>query len=315
MGLVEDRWTEGLRARGADRARFLNGYLTCDVVSLEPAAGAYGFFTSAQGRILGDAVVTAGSDETRLAVPRGRAAPLLEHLGRYILADRVELSAVDDETTWLLGGEGLPELATALFGGLPEGVGDARTARLAGSEIRAVRRLDLAVPVCAVYAATVAAGSVGAALLAAGARPVADSAWEARRVVAGVPRYGVDFDDGNFPQETGIEEAGLERAVSYTKGCYLGQEVVARIHYRGHVNRQLRGLVFEGEAPPPGTPLTHEGEEVGRLGSVATTAVGAIGLAILHRKAVAPGTLLMAGGCVARVEAVGLEPVPRKGEG
>lgn len=302
VGLVRDRWMEGLRVAGEDRGRFLNGYLTCDVTALTPGAGAYGFFTSAQGRILADAVVTARVSEIRLAVPVGRAAFLLDHLQRYVLAERVTLSRVDDEIAWLLVGAGLPELAAAVLGGLPQGIGGELPSEVAGVAARTVRRLDLSVPVGAVHVPTAAAESVATALLAAGAEPVTEDAVEALRVAAGVPRYGVDFDDRNFPQETGREDA-----VSYTKGCYLGQEVVARIHYRGHVNHELRGLVFDGDAAPePGAVLTHDGEEVGRLGSVAATAAGTLGLAILHRKAAAPGTRIAAGGGpAARVEAPG----------
>ncbi|HEX5719529.1 MAG TPA: aminomethyl transferase family protein, partial [Thermoanaerobaculia bacterium] len=97
----------------------------------------------------------------------------------------------------------------------------------------------------------------------------------------GIPRFGRDFGPDNFPQETGIEEA-----VSYTKGCYLGQEVVARIHYRGGVQNVLRKLTFEGIEPAQGVALLHDGREAGR----ATTVVGSMGLGILHRRAAEPGT-------------------------
>ena len=114
-------------------------------------------------------------------------------------------------------------------------------------------------------------------------------ALEILRVEAGIPRFGRDFGPDNFPQETGADEA-----VSYTKGCYLGQEVVARIHYRGGVQKTLRGLVFEGTAPAPGTPLLFEGREVGTVTTVVESiALGRpAGLAILHRRGAEPGTRL-----------------------
>jgi folate-binding protein YgfZ len=120
-------------------------------------------------------------------------------------------------------------------------------------------------------------------LMEEGARPVGFEALEALRVEAGIPRFGRDFGPDNFPQETGIEEA-----VSYTKGCYLGQEIVARIHYRGGVQNVLRKLVFEGNAPAQGAALLHDGREAGK----ATTVASSKGLGILHRRAAEPGTRL-----------------------
>ena len=107
------------------------------------------------------------------------------------------------------------------------------------------------------------------------------------RVEAGIPRFGQDFGPANFPQETGIDEA-----VSYTKGCYLGQEIVARIHYRGGVQNLLRGLVFDGERGR-GRALLHEGREAGKATSVVrSTATGkTVGLSILHKRAAEPGTV------------------------
>ncbi len=113
------------------------------------------------------------------------------------------------------------------------------------------------------------------------------AAVEIDRVETGGLHFGIDFSGENFPQET-----GREGDVSYTKGCYLGQEVVARIHYRGGVQRQPRGLRFTGEAPPaPGAELLFEGRAVGRATSVAQSPrFGAIGLAVVHQRGAAPGT-------------------------
>jgi folate-binding protein YgfZ len=128
-----------------------------------------------------------------------------------------------------------------------------------------------------------------------GARRASFEVLEALRVEKGLPRFGRDYGPENFPQETGLEEA-----VSYTKGCYLGQEVVARIHYRGGVQKMLRGLVFDGEtAPEPGTALLADGREAGTVGSVVRSPRldRMVGLSILHRRAAAPGTRLeVAGG-------------------
>jgi tRNA-modifying protein YgfZ len=117
-------------------------------------------------------------------------------------------------------------------------------------------------------------------------RPVDESGatfeWEVARVESGMPRFGIDFGPESMPAEAGV----VERAVSFTKGCYPGQEPVARLRYRGHPNRQLRGLAFAGAAPPTGSPVIGRGRELGTLTSVAESArYGPIGLAVLRREA------------------------------
>jgi folate-binding protein YgfZ len=116
--------------------------------------------------------------------------------------------------------------------------------------------------------------------------------WQVARVEAGLPEFGTDFDGSSMPAEAGLED----RAISFTKGCYPGQEPVARLHYRGHANRGLRGLRHAGEPPAPGTPVVQDGREVGRTGSAAVSErFGPIGLAVLRRE-VADGALVVAGG-------------------
>jgi tRNA-modifying protein YgfZ len=116
--------------------------------------------------------------------------------------------------------------------------------------------------------------------------------WLVARVEAGLPEFGADFDGSSMPAEAGLED----RAISFTKGCYPGQEPVARLHYRGHANRGLRGLRYGGEPPPPGTPVVLDGREVGRTGSAAVSErFGPIGLAVL-RMEVGDGAQVDAGG-------------------
>ncbi|HEU0194479.1 MAG TPA: hypothetical protein VFQ71_09795 [Gaiellales bacterium] len=105
--------------------------------------------------------------------------------------------------------------------------------------------------------------------------------WRVARVEAGLPEFGTDFDGSSMPAEAGLED----RAISFTKGCYPGQEPVARLHYRGHANRGLRGLRHQGEPPPAGTPVILDGREVGRTGSsAASERFGPISLAVLRRE-------------------------------
>jgi tRNA-modifying protein YgfZ len=123
------------------------------------------------------------------------------------------------------------------------------------------------------------------------------SAWELARVEAGLPAFGREFDDSSMPAEAGL----VELAISFTKGCYPGQEPVARLHYRGHANRGLRGLEFSGELPEAGAPVEHEGREVGRATSpVVSPRLGPISLAVLRRE-VADGDEVTVSGLTARV--------------
>ena len=127
----------------------------------------------------------------------------------------------------------------------------------------------------------------------AGASPAGFAAWEVARVEAGRPEWGVDIDDSTIPQEANFDELG---AISYTKGCYIGQEVVARVHFRGHVNRHLRGLLSGAEEPPPtGAQLIDEGgNHIGDVrSSVVSPRLGGIAMGMVRRE-VAPGATLKA---------------------
>jgi folate-binding protein YgfZ len=296
-----------LELAGKDRHRFLNAYVTCDVKDLAPAEGtegtegAYGFFTSPQGKILADAEILARAESFWLLLPPGRDEAIAEHLKKYVLADRVEVRPLPDARLLTLAGPG----ARAVLGGLS---GD-----LAAAEAVVQRSGRLGVESFTLWVPASLAGELAERLAGRDdVTPVTFEALETLRVEAGIPRFGADFGPESFPQETGVEEA-----VSYTKGCYLGQEVVARIHYRGGVQKVLRGLVFgEGEEPPEappagGTPLLHEGREAGTVGTaVRSVALGRpVGLAVLHRRAAEAGTRLeVQGGGTAEVRDLPLAP-------
>lgn len=288
-----DRSAAGrLRLRGADRARFLHGLVTCDVKGLAEGKGAYGFVTSAQGRVLADVVALALGDELWLEVPPGRDEPVADHLAKYLIADRVEI-AVLAAVPLAVAGPRAAELLEGLLGrgALPDEPWSHRPANVAGVAGRVVRRGVAPADTFDLWLPPGKAPEVRAHLQAAGAVPAGGEAWDLLRVERGVPVFGRDFGPDNFPQETGLGE----QAVSYTKGCYLGQEIVARIHYRGGVHKALRGVRFRGvEAPPPtGTPLLADGRPAGKVGTAAVSPDhGPIALAILHERGNAPGTVL-----------------------
>lgn len=277
---------------GADRQRFANAYLTCEVKALAPGHGAYGFLTSAQGRILSDVVVLVLEDRLWIEVGPGQEEAVTDHLKKYILADRVEVRPLADMLPVSLTGPG----AAGILGSDLPGEAWAHTHHLVqGIDVR-LQRGGPSVPWdSTVWVAAAEEPRLIESLAALdGVRRVGFDALEALRVERGLPRFGRDYGPENFPQETGLEEA-----VSYTKGCYLGQEVVARIHYRGGVQKVLRGLVFEGaRAPEPGAALLADGREAGTVGSVVRSPRldRMVGLSILHRRAAAPGTRLEVAG-------------------
>jgi folate-binding protein YgfZ len=305
-GLVDRSWIGRLEMLGADRTRFLNAYVTCDVKGLAPGQGAYGFFTSPQGRILADLVLMAREDRFWMELPAGAEEAVAGHLRKYLIADRVELHPLAEWLPLTLAGPGAaavlaglhPQGPEAAAFQLPDAAWSHAGASVAGIEVIVQRTGRLGVPALTLWVQAARAPALHGALLAGhGVRPVGFEALEVVRVEAGMPRFGLEFGPQNFPQETAAEEA-----VSYTKGCYLGQEVVARIHYRGGVQKALCGLVFEAGLPvaalAPGTPLLYEGREAGTLGTAVLSPVleQPIGLAILHRRAAAPGSRLAVGG-------------------
>lgn len=295
---VVDRSDAGrIELIGADRQRFANAYLTCEVKALAPGNGAYGFLTSSQGRILSDVVVLALEDRLWMEVAPGQEGPIADHLKKYILADRVEVRPLADAVPVSLIG---PRAADVLGTDTSDPAWAHGPRTVLGTEVR-LQRGGPAVPWnYTLWVAASEAPRLIEKLEGEGARRAGFEALEILRVEKGLPRFGRDYGPENFPQETGLEEA-----VSYTKGCYLGQEVVARIHYRGGVQKMLRGLVFDGEkAPEPGTALLVDGREAGTVGSVVRSPAldRTVGLTILHRRAAAPGTRLeLAGGGAAEV--------------
>lgn len=300
---LSDRSEVGrLEMLGADRQRFLNAYVTCDVKPLVPGDGAYGFLTSAQGRILSDVVMLVHPDRLWLEIGSGQEETIADHLRKYIIVDRVEIRPLADMLPLALIGPRAAEVLGSAVESLPEGAWKHARGMVDGTEVILQRTGRLGAPAFTLWVSAPIAPHLTEALLAReGVRQVGSEALEVLRVEAGIPRFGRDFGPENFPQETGEDEA-----VSYTKGCYLGQEVVARIHYRGGVQKMLRRLALDRE-PAPGARLLFEGREAGAVTSVVSSPDqgGLIGLGILHKRAAEPGTRLeVEGGGTATVSAV-----------
>lgn len=309
VGLFDRSFVARLELLGKDRQRFLHGLVSCDVKALTPGQGVYGFFTTQQGKVLAEVVVLALGDRLWLELPAGMGAEISDHLKKYLIADRVEVLPLADMLPISLLG---PEAEGTLAGVVepPQGPWSTVRASVLGIEVCLERSPLAGLPGFTLWVSASVAGPLVEGLLALpGVAPVGRDAVEQVRVEAGVPAFGQDFGRDHFPQETGFET----QAVSYTKGCYLGQEVIARIHYRGKANRGVRRLVFDRPvAPPPGTRLLFEEQEVGTVGSAVVPLAGgnAVGIAVLHRKAYEAGTVLAVEGSGSAEVALLPEPAP-----
>jgi len=284
-GLVDRSERGKLALTGPDAKAFLHGQVTNDIEALEPGRGCYAAFLTHKGKMLGDLRVLDVGDELLLDTERATLQELFNMIRRFKLGSDVELHKRTLELSLLsLAGPDARRVAGA--DGLGSREHDNVRAEIAGTPVVLVAT-DVGVDV---FAPADATDSVRAALEAAGAAPVTEEAAETLRVERGRPRYGVDLDDGTIPQEAGLNE----RAVSFTKGCYVGQETVARLFYRGKPNRHLRGLRLSAAAAT-GDALRLGEKEVGRIGSVALSPThGPIALAIVRREA-APGDTLAVG--------------------
>jgi tRNA-modifying protein YgfZ len=283
-----DRSERGkLALSGAEAAAFLNGQVSNDVEALEPGEGCYATFLTPKGKMLGDLRVLATPAELLLDTERVSLQPLFDLIRRGTIGWAAELHKRTLETALLsLAGPRAREIAGAVEAGLPEVEHAHREARLGGAAGRLVTTADGVDVLCDAGDAS----AVTDALIAVGATEVDEAAAEIARIEAGRPRYGVDLDDTTIPQEAGLNE----RAVSFAKGCYVGQETVARLHWRGKPNRHLRGLRLSAPVAT-GTPLRLGEKDVGRVGSAGVSPVhGPIALALVRREA-QPGAVLAAG--------------------
>ena len=284
-GLVDRAGRGRLALTGADRREFLHGQITNDLEGLEPGPGCYAALLTHKGKMLSDLRVLDLGDELLLSCERAGLQELFNMIRRYKLGSDVELHkrTVEMGELSLIGPQARRVAGADALGPAEH---DNLRAEIGGRPVVLVAT-DLGVDVFCDAESTEA---VRAALLAAGATEAGEAAAELVRVESGRPRYGADLDDGVIPQEAGLNE----RAVSFTKGCYVGQETVARLFYRGKPNRHLRGLRLSAPVEP-GTPLRLGEKEVGRVSSAVVSPVhGPIGLALVRREA-APGSTLAAG--------------------
>jgi folate-binding protein YgfZ len=272
-----------VRLRGADRTTWLHGLVTNDIAALEPGSRSYGAYLTPQGRMITDLWAVPAAEALLLDVPSQVAASLAARLDSLIFAEDVQIDDLSESMAVL-------ELYAPSVGVGSEGA-------LPGPEapsdlpFQCVRDRSLGLNVVVAYAATDLASQMEQHLRALEAVQADLDTLDVVRVEAGVPRFGVDMTEETIPLEAGIED----RAISFTKGCYVGQEIIVRVTQRGggRVAKKLAGLTLEGmSVPAAGSPIRAGDREIGRVTSAVTSPLldRVIALGYVHRDFVEPRT-------------------------
>ena len=291
-GVVTREGRAVLLLEGAEAADFLQGQVTNDVEGLAPGTGCYAALLSHKGKLRADMRVLRLAEDRLLVDAERVAGPVLQHnFTTYSLGRDVRSKDVSGERELLsVIGPAAPDLVSPS----PPDQEHAFVEGPHGLHVRTDVGVDL----------IVASDGVPGVLDDLDAPEVSQEAAECLRIERGRPRLGFDMDDTTIPQEAGLNE----RAVSFTKGCYVGQETVARLYYKGKPNRHLRGLRLSRPAEP-GEPIELNGKQLGRVGSTCVSpALGPIALALVRKEA-APGDEVLVGeeGAPARVVDVPFE--------
>ncbi|MGO9404859.1 MAG: YgfZ/GcvT domain-containing protein [Terriglobales bacterium] len=286
-GLYDLSWRAKIAVTGGDRVRWLNGMVTNNVRDLASGHGVYAFLLSAQGHIQADLYAFQRGDLLLVDAERGQRDKIMQLFDHYIIADDVEIADISDKliavgltgpeshTVVERAGVAVPDLAYLQFaevGWQQQTVTLLRSGEEAGESWQ-------------IWIAPERLSELWDALLKAGARPTGTAALNLFRIARGIPQFGVDIRERDLPQET-----GQMRALNFTKGCYLGQEIVERIRSRGAVHRQFTAFVVEGRLPEAGAKILADEKEAGEVtsGAILPLAGGdrPVALGYLRREAV-----------------------------
>lgn len=287
-----------LRFSGPRAAESLTGLVTSDVLALAPGHGQYSAALTPKGKVIADLRILALEDHL-LVDTSAAAGPGFVAMIRKYVNPRLAKYEILGPSSGDLGvfGAGSTALLRNVLGesAVPESMTDfSHTSVIfGGAPVLVVRSPDYGIEGYDLIAERPALEALRTPLVAAGGRPVADDqALAASRIRDGRPQWGIDMDDSMLAQEVDLDRLG---AISFTKGCYTGQETVARVHYRGHVNRHLRGLRLRSASQPPvGADLQDaEGKVVGSILSSAPAGDGLVALALVRRE-VEPGSAVTA---------------------
>ena len=249
---------------GNDRVRWLNGMVTNNVRDLATGHGVYAFVLSPQGRILGDLYIFNRGESLLVETDQSQAATVLALFDRYIIMDEVEVADLSTKfaTVEIAGPKASPTLRAAGFELPADGTLRFVDAKWCGFSITVTRGDNSLVENFEISALSEAVEGIKTALQESGGSQVSEEASERLRIASGLPRYGQDIRERDLPQET--EQV---RALNFSKGCYVGQEIVERIRSRGQVHRSFSGFIIDGTLPEPGAKLQRDGKDVGEITS------------------------------------------------
>jgi folate-binding protein YgfZ len=282
---------------GADRVRWLNGMITNNIRDLAAGRGVYAFLLNPQGHILADMYAFNHGDSLLVDTDQSQLEKVLQVFDRYIIMDDVQVATLSDQLTALgvtgprarevmqSAGFEVPALTPLQFADLT----------WQGTGVTLVRGDNPAVESWELWLAPANATTLWQALVRAAARPVGSSALELLRIASGIPRYGQDIRERDLPQET-----EQQRALHFSKGCYIGQEIVERIRSRGQVHRKFTGFEVQGALPAPGSSIQAGGKDVGEITSAASLPTRSgertVALGYIRREIASPGKEVEANG-------------------
>ena len=286
---------------GSDRVRWLNGMVTNNVRDLQPGRGVYAFLLNPQGHILGDLYAYNRGESLLVDTDQVQVERILAVFDKYIIMDDVEVANLSGTAAIGIAGPKSGEALLAAGFEIPE-LAPLQFVEISWQQIRVtvVRGDNPGVESFELWVAPADTQRVREALVQEGAKPVGAAALERLRIAAGIPRYGVDIRERDLPQET-----EQERALNFSKGCYVGQEIVERIRSRGQVRRKFTGLEISGPLPAAGSKIQVDGKDVGEITSATSVPMAGgdrrLGLGYIRREVATPGKQVEAGGSAAAV--------------
>ncbi len=268
-GLIDLSARGRILISGSESVPFLNGLITNDMKTLELNTWMPAAFPNVQGRLLAAVRVIHRDDGFLIDTESATGDTVVKLLERFMLAGDFRLADLTKDTALLsIQGAQTPAIMAAIFGETVANLGRDAVARFdwQGKQITVIRATHTAEDGFDLFVNETQVETLRDAFIKAGAEPIGSDMRETLRIEAGIARYGVDMDETNVVTETNLDDA-----VSFTKGCYIGQEIIARIKYRGHVAKKLAGLIFEDAASLESGAKIFSGDdkEIGRVTSVA----------------------------------------------
>jgi folate-binding protein YgfZ len=300
-GVYDLGWRAKISVSGADRTRWLNGMITNNVRDLVSGHGLYAFLLNPQGRILADLYAYNRDASLLVDTDQSQVRKILDIFDHYIIMDDVEVALNEKLTAIGVAGPKARQVLRSAGVEFPElEPFQYHDLTWRNTELTIVRGDNPTVESYELWLAPENVKSVWEALVKTGAKPVGTAALELLRIASGIPRYGQDIREKDLPQET-----GQQRALHFTKGCYIGQEIVERIRSRANVHRSFTGFTIQGPLPEPGSKIQADGKDVGEITSAASLPVAGgeypVALGYLRREAALPGKQLQIGHATAIV--------------